>query len=389
MSGQRAADHPVVPASHAGDSREYSRRLGVITSTQFQAALDRFVLGQFISAEPITLGNWGQNCFLTSSAGEFVLRGNPFYSWQFLAEQFFARWLHERTAVQVPWPYYVEPSSGLFGWSYAVMRRLPGQPLADNTFRSALHPESRRLIARSMGETLAALQNLQWPVSGTYDPATGDIRPSDAHDPAAEAHVLRGPPPGLDTPAYIRHLLARARREAPEHTTAADEQWVEHLIAEAREALQVPFSPCFVMVDFQENNVVVTPGTQGIPADPPDNPDTVRAGRGSVGAGWRVGGVFDLHGTFFGDGEKALARQTAGYLSDSARARAFLTAYFARRPPRPGFAQRLQLYVLAQALPVWLWRNPSNTPTMDRTLTLRDATGLTSDAWQELLAWIG
>ena len=70
MSGHPIADQP------AAGAREYSPRLGAITPDQFQAALDRFGLGRFIAAEPITLGNWRQNCFLTSSAGEFVLRGN-------------------------------------------------------------------------------------------------------------------------------------------------------------------------------------------------------------------------------------------------------------------------------------------------------------------------
>jgi hypothetical protein len=108
----------------------------------------------------------------------------------------------------------------------------------------------------------------------------------------------------------------RARREAQEHTTEADEEWVEALIARAQDALRVPCQPCFVMVDFQENNVMVGRDTRDIW----DTPHASAAGA------WRVSGVFDLHGTFFGDGEKALARQTAGYLSNVERARAFLAA---------------------------------------------------------------
>jgi len=70
-------------------ARMYSQRLGVIADDQFQAALDRFNLGTFIKAEPIPFGNFGQNVFVTSSQGEFVLRGRPHFWWQFPTEEFY------------------------------------------------------------------------------------------------------------------------------------------------------------------------------------------------------------------------------------------------------------------------------------------------------------
>jgi len=84
---------------------EYSKHLGLLSPGQFQAALDRFGLGNFLHAEPISFGLFGQNVFLTSTEGEFVLRGRPHFPWQFPTEQFFARQLHDRTKVPVPWPY--------------------------------------------------------------------------------------------------------------------------------------------------------------------------------------------------------------------------------------------------------------------------------------------
>ena len=53
--------------------QEYSKRLGVIEPAQFQAALDRFDLGTFIAAAPIPFGLFGQNVFVTSTRGEWVL----------------------------------------------------------------------------------------------------------------------------------------------------------------------------------------------------------------------------------------------------------------------------------------------------------------------------
>jgi hygromycin-B 7''-O-kinase len=83
---------------------EYSKRLGSITTKQFQVALDHFNLGQFISAKAIPFGLFGQNVFLTSTAGEFVLRGAAHYAWQFPEEQFVAKLLHDKTNAPVSWP---------------------------------------------------------------------------------------------------------------------------------------------------------------------------------------------------------------------------------------------------------------------------------------------
>jgi hypothetical protein len=77
--------------------RMYSERLGVLDDTQFQTALERFGLGTFIQATPARGGAFGQNIFITSTTGAWVLRGSPHYDWQFPAEQFFCKLLHERT----------------------------------------------------------------------------------------------------------------------------------------------------------------------------------------------------------------------------------------------------------------------------------------------------
>src|SRR5579872_2347774 len=81
---------------------QYSKRLGAISPEQFQAALNHFGLGQFLSAEAIPFGLFGQNVFVTSSTGEYVFRGAAHYDWQFPKEQFVANLLHERTNVPVP-----------------------------------------------------------------------------------------------------------------------------------------------------------------------------------------------------------------------------------------------------------------------------------------------
>ena len=227
-------------------AREYSKRLGTLSLAQFQAALDRFDLGTFVSAEPIPFGNFGQNVFLTSTKGEYVLRGAPHYPWQFPKERFFTLLLHERTPVPVPWPYLLDPGDGIFGWSYVLMPRMPGLLLIDPKVRRSLSIADRRAIAGAMGTTLAHMHSLTWSCAGEYDLATDTIRPLGADH--AEWIISR-----------MRHDL-QLSIPLSDRTTDADVEWAERLIAQGREALGIPFVPCFVMQDFKEGNAVAERG---------------------------------------------------------------------------------------------------------------------------------
>ena len=348
------------------EAHEFSKRLGAISPAQFQAALDHFGLGRLVSAEPITLGNFGQNCFLHSTAGAFVLRGTPHYPWQFLEEQLFAQLLHEHTSVPVPWPYYVDESAAIFGWSYAIMPRLPGRPLADKAFRGSLGGAAQREIARALGHTLADLQALEWPLPGAYDPTTRTIRQSGAVNPVAVNPADAAP--GVDAPAYARQLLAQAQAVAPEQTTAADAAWAESVIAGALNALREPFRPCCVMRDYQENNVNVTRAADGT---------------------WQVSGVFDLMGLFFGDGEAALSRQAAIYAErDASLASEYVWSYLRQRPPRAGFARRFPLYMLAERLEVWEWAYRTDRVWWDRSLSLQAWARPATEALDRLVPWV-
>ena len=53
----------------------YSERLGAIGDEQFHAVADRLQIGRFVKAAPTTSGLFGQNVFVTTTEGEFVLRG--------------------------------------------------------------------------------------------------------------------------------------------------------------------------------------------------------------------------------------------------------------------------------------------------------------------------
>ena len=261
-------------------AREYSRRLGSIDDGQFRSALERLGLGEFVRAEPVAGGLFGQNVFVASTTGEYVLRGAPHYDWQLPAEQFFARLLHERTRAPVPWPYLLDRGDDIFGWSYAVMPRMPGLQLSDRAAAEELTSDERFGMARSMGENLALMHALSWPRPGRYDLTTDTIAPLEetwTEWVAAEA----------------RRWLALARRHS-DRTTDADAGWVEDLLRSSYDALGEPFEPRFVMHDYGEHNVTFEQ-TDGL---------------------WRVSGVFDLMEAFFGDSEMDVSRQTAFYLKE-------------------------------------------------------------------------
>jgi aminoglycoside phosphotransferase (APT) family kinase protein len=303
------------------DPTEYSKRLGPIRDEQFQAALERFDLGQFVCAEPIAAGLFGQNVFVTSTRGRFVLRGKPHFTWQFPKERFFAGLLHERTQVPVPWPYRVDPSTDIFGFSYVLMPRMPGQPAWD----LAKPFDDQLAIAHAAGETLAMAQELAWPLCGEYEPDGDTIRPH----AAGYASWL------VDD---VRRNLRKSCELAPD-ATEGDVPWAEALLARAEEAFADVFEPCFVMNDYRLGNMVV---------------DRVSGGQ------WRVSGLFDLMECRFGDGENDLVRLVYSYLRDAGPggrelAKGFVQGYRRTKPLRGRFAERFALHTLRDRLIYWTY----------------------------------
>ncbi len=302
-------------------------------------------------AEPITGGLFGQNLFLTSTSGEYVLRGVPHYPWQFPAERFFARLLHERTTVPVPWPYLLDPTEDIFGWSYVIMPRMPGLQLSDPNVTAGLSRSDRLRIARAMGENLARMHELTWPFAGTCDLVSDSIaRADDSYNAWASS---------------IRAMLLRSWSYS-DRTTDADVEWVERLISEPSPAFDVPYESCFVLGDYKEQNATV------------EKRDGV----------WRVSGVFDLMEGRFGDGDADLSRQTGLYLEqDPSLAREFLRSYLTNSSSRPGLADRLQVYMLHDRLIIWEYcQRPGHRAFWDPELTLQGWAEPYITAVAELLA---
>lgn len=294
-------------------------RLGQITNEQLQAALDRFDLGQLLSAEAIPFGLFGQNVLLTTDRGRYVLRACSHYPWQFPKERFFAKLLHERSDVPIPWPYLVESSTSILGWDFAIMPCLPGVALTDRRMLQALSDEEQEEIARGLGRTLEGIHRVTWPIPGQYDLASDDITPLDM-------------PYGDWVVAQTRDWVEKARQQS-DQTTDADVAWVESIIGQAGDALHVPFTPVVVHGDYAYNNALAQ----------------------RTGEGWQCSGVVDLMNMYVGDGEVDLSLLSRMYVVDGRGdcAGAFLTAYLERRRPRSLFLPRFTLNVLIYLLIGW------------------------------------
>ncbi len=301
------------------ESREYSQRLGVITPDQLQRALDRFGLGTLTDAQPVAGGLFGQNAFVTSSTGEWVLRGAPHYDGQFQKERFFSCLIHEQTLVEAPWPFLIERSTDVFGWHYSIMPRLPGVDPGSPDLQRDFTPSDRIAVARALGDHLGLLQSATFDTPAVYDYEQDSLASID--QPFSDWFITS-----------VRDWLQRCRDDS-RATTDEDVTWVEKIIDGASDALAVPFAPSLVHTDYKENNTCAI-----------RTPD-----------GWRITGVFDLGEAYIGDGEYDLARAACEYhlRRDDGSFRAFVDAYGAHRRPHAGFAERMRLFILLDRLIIW------------------------------------
>ena len=338
------------------DAKTYSERLGAISDAQFAAVAERFGLGRFIEATPITIGLFGQNVFFTTTGGEFVLRGAPHWvkgphdatwrredRWQFSKERFFAQLLHERTQVPVPWPMLHDHASDIFGWPYLVMPRMPGMCFQEREILTALAAEDRRAVAVAMGETLAQMQALTAPEAGDFGTESIALEP---YADGVLGHVI----------AQTKAQAAAARANGA--MTDAEDAWIAQACDTALAAGARPAS--FTHGDYKLNNVTVQ----------------------RDGARWRVRGVFDLHEARFADGALDVVRQACSYLDTEPQLAPVFLAHCGIVPP----PACLPLYVIADRVGFWAFcTDPASRAGWTRGKTFRGWTEPYMDAIAALL----
>ena len=331
-------------------TRTYSSRLGAIDDAQLAAAVARHGLGQFLRAAPIAGGLFGQNLFLHTTAGEFVLRGAPHWvdgapndAWQFGKEAFFAERLHAHTDVPSPWPQWRDRDDDLFGWPYVIMRRLRGLCLHDRAIAPrATHPEAalpsradRQGIARALGIGLARLQRLRSPVAGDVD-----VRGEFAAWPRGHAGYLAD------------DLLQMADAATANGAFGARERaWLVDAIAAgtaggARQPGAV--GAVFVHADYKLDNLVLVRTPRG------HDPRGAHAAVGEADEAWSVCGVFDLHTACFGLPLLDLCRTACTWLDlEPAFARTFVQAWQAASGTPVIDAATLRLCLLNERMKIW------------------------------------
>lgn len=316
--------------------QKYSERLGVITDQQFQKALNTFNLGKFVKAEPITQGLFGQNVFITSDQGDFVLRGKPHYDWQFKTEKYFADLLHVQTNAPVPNPYLLELESDIFGWEFIIMPRMKGINLSDDLNEICFESFDRLEIADAQGKVLKETQRLTNALSGRFDCQINQIKPYE---------------PNWIT-EFTRQILERLEQAAQYHSSTAkdDIEWVKDILASAAESIE-EFKPTFFMQDFKPGNMSVD----------------------KINGIWKVTGLFDLMESSFGHPEADLSRIITVYLERKREdlAYSFLNSYLSEDMDINKFLKRFPLFMLHDRSIIWEWVQRTDSAWWDKSWSFR------------------
>lgn len=293
------------------EPRKYSERLGVIDPGQLFEVAEMFELGDVLSAEPMSGGLFGQNLALETTEGSFVLRGNPHGHTQLTKERCVADFIDERSSLPAPWPYEITDDTDIFGWTFAIMPRLPGE--SGEAIREAADDDQRVTLGTATGQALAMLHEATSDFFGPYDAQLDDFIEMDSF------------------PDWALHRFEHWRnacRSVNALSTEA-ELWLDELIEECAPALAVPFTPVLVHHDFKPGNLNF----------------------GRAGDGFEPSGVFDLFEAYIADGEEDVVRML--WSVERSEREAFVKAYTEQHPFRDGAADRLALYAVCDWMVMW------------------------------------
>jgi hygromycin-B 7''-O-kinase len=281
------------------------RMLGEISDSQWQAVADRFALGRVRRAAPF-MGGGGRNVELECDTGMWVFRGMLSRE-EAIRERFFAERIARRDTVGVSWPYLIDDSEEVFDWTYAIMRHIGGEVVTwagDHNWDS---------VADALGRAAAGLHAVTFPAPATWQ-AGGLVVFEGSQRERFEGRIA-----GLIRQAVQRELLDEE-----------SEQWVTAAVAAAR---LEGYQPTIVHHDLTIGN----------------------AHFAFEGDRTEVTGIFDFYECHVADPDEDLARSLWEFCAEAGTgaAGAFLDAYRAERPNRPGEAQRLRAYVIHDLL--WIW----------------------------------
>ncbi|WP_438350093.1 aminoglycoside phosphotransferase family protein [Paenibacillus sp. FA6] len=311
-----------------------SNKLGDITNQQLQFMLDRFNLGKFISSDRTAYGVMQQTMFVSSTKGDFVLKGNPLFDAQFIEEKYFVDQLHQHTKLNVPSPYLIDKSDDIFGWRYSLMPRLPGSHINASDIQAQLTTMTdKERIAELMAQTLVELHSWKVKQYGEFDPKSYRVRPFEGSYRIWLYNTIR----------YWIHDATKYSS-----ITSQDMDWVEHILQSSQHVFDSLHSPNFVMGDFKPENFLINKQNNE----------------------WKISGVFDFTTSYFGDGVADLPKMTAIYWMNGEKnvAQHFLSRYMILSEQQ-SFKERFKVHMLHHCVLLWGCAKATNTVTWEKDLS--------------------
>jgi hygromycin-B 7''-O-kinase len=305
-----------------GSGMAVYRSLGEVSNSQWQAVADHFDLGRVRRATPF-MGGYGNNVELECDSGLWVFSGRLSRE-SFRRERFFVERIAEGSTVGVPWPYHIDDSEEIFDWTYAVMRHVGGEVVTWNQDRDW------DAVASALGRGAAGLHAVTFPAPAQW--REGNLVAFDG----SQRERFEG-------------LIAELIRKASQRGLLDDEseRWVREAVAGA--AVE-GYVPTIVHHDLTRGNAHFT----------------------FEGDRIEVSGIFDLKECFVADPDEDLARSLWEFCVEvgTGPSRAFLDAYRAERPARPGEAARLRAYAIYDLFLIWV-----EAPSRDHVETPRSGFG--------------
>jgi aminoglycoside phosphotransferase (APT) family kinase protein len=213
------------------------------------------------------------------------------------------------------------------------MPRLSGIQIANGgTIIIDLSKDERLKIARAMAETLAEMHKFKYEPENRF-PFNYEYKSNEE---------------------YADWIIGRIMNELEDliDIKSGDVKFITEIVEKNKDALLVPFEPCFLMGDFKEDNVLFSN----------DNGE------------WKVSGVFDFAMSNFGDCERDLSRLYAMYIDEDVNlAKEFINIYIKLNPPRERFWDRLKIYSLEERKGIWWWaKNQAEGSWWDKNMTLTE-----------------
>ncbi|RDW21271.1 phosphotransferase family protein [Oceanobacillus chungangensis] len=295
-----------------------SNKLGTIKNDQLQSMLDKHHLGKLISSNKTAFGAMGQTMFVSSTEGNFVLKGNPLYTGQLVEEKYFIENINKRTKVEVPIPYIIDDSEEIFGWSYSIMPLLQGEHINSEHLKTNLRFEDKIKIAESIAKTLSSFHSWRVEDFGELNPETFEI---DRFKDSYYQWLFK----------RIMYWLEDAKKYS--EITAEDIRWAETLLDESKEDFTNFFSPTFIMGDFKPGNFLVH----------------------SEDDSWQISGVFDFTNAYFADPVTDLIKMITYYLDNNEReiSKHLLDVYCSNLKETESIKKRIKVHMLHQRVLDW------------------------------------